>query len=131
EEFDQLLNDSADSLIVIDFYATWCGPCKIMGPKFTKMSSEYPTVVFVKIDVDETDIVEGSLEDDLRRKIEQHKTTTKQNREVKIEKKRKAVLKAFLDTIGTRVSQENKLMLLHCLGEDGDGLMEVLYRNEQ
>ncbi|PIO62762.1 thioredoxin, partial [Teladorsagia circumcincta] len=57
EEFDQLLNDSADSLIVIDFYATWCGPCKIMGPKFTKMSSEYPTVVFVKIDVDETEDV--------------------------------------------------------------------------
>ncbi|KAK6015454.1 thioredoxin [Ostertagia ostertagi] len=54
DEFDQLLNESADALIVIDFYATWCGPCKIMGPKFTKMSNEYPSVVFVKIDVDET-----------------------------------------------------------------------------
>ncbi|KAK5975729.1 Thioredoxin-1, partial [Trichostrongylus colubriformis] len=96
-EFDELLSESAGKLIVIDFYATWCGPCKIMGPKFTKMAGEFPSVVFVKIDVDESedivsrfevrvmptfifmrdgaqiDIVEGSLEDDLRRKLEQHK----------------------------------------------------------
>ncbi|VDL85183.1 unnamed protein product [Nippostrongylus brasiliensis] len=55
DEFDAILKENANSLIVIDFYATWCGPCKIMGPKFVKMSSEFTSVVFIKIDVDESE----------------------------------------------------------------------------
>ncbi|RCN26990.1 thioredoxin, partial [Ancylostoma caninum] len=55
DEFDAILNESPDSLVVIDFYATWCGPCKIMGPKFLKLSNEFTSVVFVKVDVDESE----------------------------------------------------------------------------
>ncbi|KJH42011.1 putative thioredoxin [Dictyocaulus viviparus] len=97
DEFDTILKENSGKLIVIDFYATWCGPCKIIGPKFIKMAEEIKSVLFMKIDVDENeeiasrydikvmptfifirngeqiDAVSGSLEDELRQKIEQHK----------------------------------------------------------
>ena len=40
EEYDQVVEEAADKLIVMDFYATWCGPCKLMGPKF-EVSTTY------------------------------------------------------------------------------------------
>ncbi|XP_047314706.1 thioredoxin H2-like [Impatiens glandulifera] len=40
-------------LMVIDFSATWCGPCKLMEPALNAMSSKYTDVDFVKIDVDQ------------------------------------------------------------------------------
>ena len=39
--------------MVVDFTATWCGPCKFMAPAFDAMSAKYTDVDFVKIDVDE------------------------------------------------------------------------------
>jgi len=38
--------------IFIDFYATWCGPCKRISPKLEEFSKTYPQVKFIKIDVD-------------------------------------------------------------------------------
>ncbi|XP_068648075.1 thioredoxin H2-like [Aristolochia californica] len=42
-----------DQLMVIDFTATWCGPCRFVEPLFKEWASEHREVVFVKIDVDE------------------------------------------------------------------------------
>lgn len=36
----------------IDFFATWCGPCRYVAPILSKMSLDYPTVSFMKVDVD-------------------------------------------------------------------------------
>merc|ERR1712226_86077 len=46
-EFDALLAEG-DKLIVVDFFATWCGPCKMIAPKLEQFEKEYPEVVFCK-----------------------------------------------------------------------------------
>ena len=38
--------------LLVDFFATWCGPCKALLPRLERMESEYPDITFVKIDVD-------------------------------------------------------------------------------
>lgn len=40
-------------LTVIDFYATWCGPCKTMTPIVEKMKAKFPNVEFKKVDIDQ------------------------------------------------------------------------------
>ena len=45
--------NAGDKLVAIDFTATWCGPCKMIGPQFEAMQPQFPHVVFAKVDVDE------------------------------------------------------------------------------
>ncbi|XP_034254050.1 thioredoxin-2 [Thrips palmi] len=54
-DLEAKLTEAGSSLVVIDFFATWCGPCKIIAPKLVELSAEYPDVVFLKVDVDENE----------------------------------------------------------------------------
>ncbi|MEK7523202.1 MAG: thioredoxin [Patescibacteria group bacterium] len=40
-------------VVLVDFYATWCGPCKMTGPIIEQLAEEVKTVKFVKVDVDQ------------------------------------------------------------------------------
>ena len=51
-EFQSLLSSSGDKLIVVDFTATWCGPCQRIKPAFQALAEANPDVVFCKVDVD-------------------------------------------------------------------------------
>merc|ERR1712071_210118 len=44
--------DSKMKLVAIDFTATWCGPCKRIGPQFEAMAGEFSSVTCIKVDVD-------------------------------------------------------------------------------
>ena len=48
KEFNNLIKEKA----VVDFYATWCGPCKMFGPIFEELGAK-ENINFIKIDVDE------------------------------------------------------------------------------
>ncbi|CAN0430058.1 unnamed protein product [Ectocarpus sp. 8 AP-2014] len=55
EELEQVLSNSNDALVVIDFTATWCGPCQKISPVFELLSQELTDVVFLKVDVDQNE----------------------------------------------------------------------------
>ncbi|NGX31534.1 MAG: Thioredoxin [Chlamydiae bacterium] len=42
----------SEGFVVIDFYATWCGPCKRLAPIFREISDEQNGVLFIKVDVE-------------------------------------------------------------------------------
>ncbi|TRY67075.1 hypothetical protein TCAL_03457 [Tigriopus californicus] len=57
DELRTQLTNAGDKLVVIDFYATWCGPCKMIAPQIEEMASTMDDVVFLKVDVDEAEEV--------------------------------------------------------------------------
>lgn len=52
ENFDEEVLRS-DKKVLIDFYATWCGPCKVLSPTVEEIAKENDDIKVVKIDVDE------------------------------------------------------------------------------
>jgi thioredoxin 1 len=47
--FDDTIKSAGSSLVIIDYSTTWCGPCKVIAPKFEEFSEKYPDAVFLKV----------------------------------------------------------------------------------
>lgn len=58
-QLDGVLSKSPEKLTVIDFHATWCGPCHAIAPAYEALSKQYANVNFLKCDVDAAQDVGG------------------------------------------------------------------------
>ncbi|XP_042479511.1 thioredoxin H-type-like [Macadamia integrifolia] len=45
--------NESKKLVVVDFTASWCGPCRFIAPVLAEMAKKLPHVIFLKVDVDE------------------------------------------------------------------------------
>jgi len=52
EEFDKILANP-NTKVLVDFYADWCGPCKMMAPILETVANENPDQVILEVNVDE------------------------------------------------------------------------------
>lgn len=51
ENFNDLITNN--ELVIVDFWAPWCGPCKGFAPVYEELSEKYPDIVFAKINTEE------------------------------------------------------------------------------
>ena len=60
ENFEDIV--TKNSMVILDFWASWCGPCKAFGPTFEAVSEKYPDVVFGKINTEEQQEIAGHFQ---------------------------------------------------------------------
>ena len=57
ENFNQVVN--GNSMVIVDFWAPWCGPCRSFAPAYEATSEKHPDVVFAKVNTEEQQALAG------------------------------------------------------------------------
>lgn len=52
-KFQDIIDQAGDRLVLVDFFAEWCGPCKMMAPALQAFADSHPEVLVIKADVDQ------------------------------------------------------------------------------
>lgn len=60
DNFEEIVTNN--DVVVVDFWASWCGPCKTFAPVFESTSEKYPDVVFGKVNTEEQTELAGHFE---------------------------------------------------------------------
>ena len=57
--FEDTINNN--DIVLIDFWAPWCGPCRSFAPIYDQVSQKYPSVVFAKVNTDQEQALAGNF----------------------------------------------------------------------
>lgn len=58
--FNEIIN--SNKYVVVDFFANWCGPCKMLSPVIEELSNEMNDIIFLKVNVDDNNEVAGQYQ---------------------------------------------------------------------
>lgn len=53
----KLAEAKEEQLVVVDFFATWCGPCRMISPKMEELNELFPEILILKVDVDDNEAI--------------------------------------------------------------------------
>jgi thioredoxin 1 len=59
ETFEQTVTDN--EIVIIDFWAAWCGPCRMFAPTYEAVSESHPDLVFGKVDTEAEQVLAGQF----------------------------------------------------------------------
>lgn len=60
QEFNDIVN--GNDIVLVDFWASWCGPCRAFAPTFSNAAEQHPDIVFGKVDTEAEQDLAGALQ---------------------------------------------------------------------